>query len=444
MNARRLALAMLAFGLTLAPLLALSACGDESDGHGRAPSAPSPATTRLPPTPTPSTTTPPTTASSTPTPTPPARESVVALTPAFPGLPPLEDPIALVEAPAHGLFLIATQDGVVYAIPRDGPYHTPRVVHDQRDRTRYGGEEGFLALTPDPEFARNGYLYAYYSLPLSDQGERASRLVRFETTGEGAAFAIDGDSELVILEIPQPRWNHNGGALVFGPDGMLYLGLGDGGGAGDPGRHGQNTQTLLGSILRLDVSEASPARPYAIPPDNPFADGAGGRPEIWAYGLRNPWRISFDPQTGLLWASDVGQDEREEVNIIERGGNYGWNVMEGSICFPREGACDPDGFVPPVWEYGRDDGCSIIGGHVYRGEAIPSLRGWYVYSDYCTGRLWAINAASAASSEQVEAVPVYDHWTGFAFSLAEDAGGELYLLASYGERPDSIFRVMPR
>ena len=193
--------------------------------------------------------------------------------------------------------------------------------------------------------------------------------------------------ERILLTVAQPYPNHNGGMVEFGPDGFLYIALGDGGSACDPGNRGQNKNELLGKLLRIDVDHGSP---YAIPSDNPFAAG-GGRPEIFAYGLRNPWRFSFDRQTGELWAADVGQHLWEEIDIVKRGGNYGWRVMEGAHCFlPREGCVRGD-LIQPVSEYGHDKGrCSITGGYVYRGSRLPALRGAYVYGDYCSGEIFAL------------------------------------------------------
>ena len=190
----------------------------------------------------------------------------------------------------------------------------------------------------------------------------------------------DASSEVVVLEVEQPYGNHNGGQIEFGPDGFLYVALGDGGSSGDPMGSGQDTGTLLGAILRLDVSGASADAGYAIPPDNPFLGIPGARGEIWAYGLRNPWRFSFDQATGRLWAADVGQNAYEEINVVKRGGNYGWTIMEGLHCFsPRQG-CDTSGLELPVAEYGRSEGCSVTGGHVYDGGDIPGLQGapWIV------------------------------------------------------------------
>ena len=426
-------------------MVLLLACGGSSPPQSKDHTPPSPRTpTTTPTTPHPSgpATPPPSSPASAPQPTstPPPAASIV---PAFPGLPALKLPVDLVDVPGHDLFLIAAQDGLVYAVPRDGPYDRPRVVHDQRERTlRYGYEEGFFSLALDPEFYENGYIYAYYSHQPTP-GERSTRLVRFETSGQGASLTLKGDSELIVLEVSQPEWPHNGGALAFGPDGALYLGIGDGGGDGDPRGNGQDTRTLLGTIIRIDVSGATAAAPYRIPPDNPFVDGEEGLPEIWAYGMRNPWRISFDPQTGLLWAGDVGHYAKEEVDVIWPGGNYGWSVMEGSLCFSPPNGCNRRDLTLPVWEYGRSDGCAIIGGHVYRGEAIPSLRGWYVFGDYCTGRIWAIPAATAASREFFEPVLLWDGGPGFALSIARDARGELYLLSGDEDSPDRIFRIVP-
>ena len=226
-------------------------------------------------------------------------------------------------------------------------------------------EEGCWAWL-DPANAER--IYVYYSAA----DPRRSVVSRFAISVDGAR--AEPDSELVILEVGQPYANHNGGQIAFGPDGYLYIGLGDGGSAGDPMGSGQDTSTLLGSILRIDVSQSGRGHLYAIPADNPFASG-GGRGEIWAYGLRNPWRFSFDRKTGELWAGDVGQNRWEEIDLIRRGGNYGWNLLEGNHCFSARD-CDPTGTVPPVWEYSLDgQPCSVIGGYVYRGSAIPWLRG---------------------------------------------------------------------
>ena len=220
---------------------------------------------------------------------------------------------------------------------------------------------------------------------------------------------------------------------------MLYLGLGDGRGSGDPRGHGQNPGTLLGTVIRIDVRGATADAPYAIPPDNPFRDREDARPEVWAYGLRNPWRMSFDRETGLLWAGDVGQDAVEEINIVYRRGNYGWNVAEGTRCFSPSEGCDHTGLVPPVYEYAHDGCAAIMGGYVYRGEAIPALRGWYVFTDYCDSRIRAIPAGRAAAGEEPEPLFLWERGPNAVVSFAEDAAGELYVVSHHGAR---VYRVI--
>ena len=224
---------------------------------------------------------------------------------------------------------------------------------------------------------------------------------------------------------------------------MLYLGLGDGGFGGDPQGHGQNLATLLGTVIRIDVSNASAEEPYVIPPDNPMLEREGARPEIWAYGLRNPWRMSFDNETGLLWAGDVGQNHFEEIDVILPGRNYGWNITEGTSCFPPGEDCDMTAITLPVWEYGRSSGCTIIGGYVYRGSAVPLLHGWYVYADYCTGLVWGIQAETAAAGGPVEELLLTDDAPQWILSLAEDSAGEIYLLIRRNDG-DSIYRLVAR
>ena len=449
MSARRgppLALA----GILAAMLAALAiACGGASPPPDEPPTPPDPApaatvaTPARSPTPTPVSTTP------VPVETVAAEPPAIALVPAFPGLPALEEPIGLVEVPEHDLFLIVLQEGRVLAVPRNGPWSAPRTVHDQRQRTStVYYEEGLLAVALAPDFARNGYVYAYYSAnPAPDA--YVSRLVRFGTTGEGATFAFDAASELLILEVEQVNGYHNGGALLFGPDGMLWLGIGDGGTIqapgsttaiqGDPLGHGQNLETLLGTVVRIDVRGATADAPYAIPPDNPFRDREDARPEVWAYGLRNPWRMSLDRATGVLWAGDAGEKRREEVDIVRAGGNYGWNTLEGTLCFSPDEGCERAGLLPPVHEYDHDDGCAIVGGHVYRGEAIPALRGWYVFTDYCHSRIRAIPAARAAAGEAVAPLFLWERGPNAVVSFAEDAAGELYVVSQHGAR---IYRVI--
>lgn len=314
---------------------------------------------------------------------------------------------------------VVEQDGVVLGF-RAGEETT---LLDLRARvSRSGNEEGLLSLALDPTFERNGYVWLYYSVA---GGERRTRLARF-TADLARGGVIDPTSELVVLEQAQPYPNHNGGAIRFGPDGMLYLGLGDGGAADDPHGHGQNLETLLGSVIRIDVRDATTAAPYVVPADNPFAATAGARPEIWAYGVRNPWRMSFDAATGELWLADVGQNAWEEVDVVVRGGNYGWNRTEGRECFSPRSGCDRSGLTEPVAAYSHDDGCSVSGGFVYRGDAVPALSAYYLYSDYCSGTLWAL--AAAARGEPIVLGQVAGRVAGFGV----DAAGELYVLVFGG------------
>jgi len=242
---------------------------------------------------------------------------------------------------------------------------SPEIFLDIRSRVSdRGNEEGLLGLAFDPDYANNGYFYVYYSAA----SPRRSAIARYHAPA--GTQQADPTTEKIIMEIGQPYSNHNGGQVTFGPDGYLYVGLGDGGSGGDPRGHGQNLRTLLGTILRIDVSTLDETGSYAVPPDNPFVGVQGARPEIWSYGLRNPWRFSFDRETGDLWTGDVGQNKLEEIDIIKPGANYGWNIVEGSLCF-RDSPCSSEGLEPPVAEYGRDGGCSVTGGYVYRGPVSP-------------------------------------------------------------------------
>lgn len=325
---------------------------------------------------------------------------------------------------AGGRFYVTEQAGRVISIPADTETSEATIFLDIRDQVNdAGNEEGLLGLAFDPEFDSNGHFYVYYSATKP----RRSVVSRFTATVPDANTARL-ESELVIMEIPQPFQNHNGGQLAFGPDGMLYVALGDGGSGGDPQGNGQNLSTLLGSILRIDVSGVGPDSGYRVPPDNPFLGVPDARGEIWAYGFRNPWRFSFDRQTGDLWAGDVGQNSYEEVDLVVRGGSYGWNKLEGGHCFsPRDG-CDPSGTELPVIEYGSNKGCSVIGGYVYRGTRIPSLAGTYLYGDYCSGE---IHGFHLEGGEVVEHQLLVDSGLMIT-SFGEDEEGEIYVLSQDG------------
>ncbi len=238
---------------------------------------------------------------------------------------------------------------------------------------------------------------------------------------------LDPSSEQILITFEQPFSNHNGGQLAFGPDGYLYIATGDGGNGGDPHNNGQNLNTMLGKILRIDVDHQSEGRAYAIPADNPFV--GKGAEEIYAYGLRNPWRFSFDEKTGKLWAADVGQNRFEEINLVEKGKNYGWRFQEGLECFnPKEG-CDKTGLEQPLFTYGRDQGVSITGGFVYRGDQLPELVGWYVYAEYGTGTLWALRQREDGSVDNKTLLQSDANITSFG----RDAEGELYVCTQEGE-----------
>lgn len=364
-----------------------------------------------------------------------APAQAITLEIAFPGLAPIQRPVEMVQAPGEDTFLLASQDGLILALDAATP-SAPGTVLDIQDHTRRdGNEEGLLGFALDPAYPGEPYAYIYYN---PSEGERRTVLSRFEVAGGGAGITIDRSTELVLLTVPQPYANHNGGKVAFGPDGMLYLGLGDGGSAGDPHGNGQSLSgELLGSILRIDVRNATPESPYTIPPDNPFATGGDAEPETFAWGLRNPWRFSFDRETGGLWAGDVGQNAFEEVDIIVRGKNYGWAVMEGGECYDAS-TCDRDGLTLPVASYSHDLGCSVTGGFVYRGTRIAGLEGVYLYSDYCSGTIWGLDAAAAEAGDDVEPRVLLESGLQVP-SFAEDSAGELYVLAFDG----NVYRLAP-
>lgn len=315
---------------------------------------------------------------------------------------------------------VVEQRGIIRAFERQRDVGTTEVFLDIEDRVRdQGNEEGLLGLAFHPDFAENGYFFVDYTA----SNPRRSVIARYRADPQDPNRALR-DTEEVILEVQQPYGNHNGGQITFGPDGYLYISLGDGGSGGDPQGHGQDPTTLLGALLRIDVDGGTP---YAIPPDNPFVNDESGRDEVYAYGLRNVWRFSFDEQTGRLWAADVGQNAYEEVNLIENGGNYGWNVMEGFHCFEPSEGCDQSGLVLPVWEYPHDLGRSVTGGFVYRGEDAPSLVGRYLVADYVSGRIWAISH----DGEEADVEELMD--TSLAISsFGVDQNQELYVLAFDG------------
>ena len=326
----------------------------------------------------------------------------------------LERPVA-VRAAGDGsqrLFVIE-QPGRILIIDSDGLRPTPFL--DIVDRVRdASNEQGLLGLAFHPEYASNGRFFVNYTDLTGD-----TTVAEFNRS-EGDANWSDPTSEAIVMTIQQPFSNHNGGDLAFGPEGFLWIATGDGGSGGDPQGNGQNTETLLGKLLRIDVDSGST---YTIPPDNPFVDDTQLRDEIWALGLRNPWRFSFDRSTGDLYIGDVGQGSIEEINFEARtdagGRNYGWNTMEGSRCFGSSN-CSTEGLILPAAEYSHAQGCSVTGGYVYRGSRFPALRGLYLYGDFCTGTVWALAQEDGTSAVVGQ--------TGLSISsFGEDESGELYI-----------------
>lgn len=327
---------------------------------------------------------------------------------------------------------VTEQSGRIHVFPMDPEITNTEVFLDIRDRvSESGNEEGLLGLAFDTNYSINGHFYVYYS----SSSPRRSVVSRFSVNQSDPNTAIPS-SEIIILETPQPYNNHNGGQIAFGPDGYLYIGLGDGGSGGDPMGNGQNISTLLGAILRIDVGSTSENKSYDIPLDNPFVGISGAREEIWAYGLRNPWRFSFDEKTGLLWTGDVGQKRWEEIDIVEKGLNYGWNTMEGGHCFSLATNCDTTNLTLPVAEYDQTEGCSITGGYVYRGGEIPWLLDTYVYGDFCSGKIWGLRYDGEAVIEQSL---LFDSNLSIT-SFGQGLDGSLYVLS----RNDGIYLILPK
>jgi len=339
----------------------------------------------------------------------------------------LTAPLHVSTPPGDVRIFVVEQPGTVRIIDNDRILDRPFL--DISDRLRFGGERGLLGLAFHPNYSRNGYFFVNYS----EKVNGATRIERYRVSED--SNRADPASAQLVLRVEQPYSNHNGGHILFGPDGMLYVAMGDGGAGGDPKGHGQNRATLHGALLRIDIDSDTP---YAIPTDNPFIGDVGGRDEIWAWGLRNPWRISFDGVAGLLYVADVGQDDWEEVTIVSAavgGHNYGWNLMEGNHCF-TEPRCDSTGLTTPDYVYSHDEGCSITGGLIYRGAAMPDLHGHYFFSDYCTGFLRSFRYSAGAVIE----VKGWDAGNlGHVTSFGTDAAGELYITNSGGQ----VLKLVP-
>lgn len=285
-----------------------------------------------------------------------------------------------------------------------------------------GGELGLLGLAFHPQFSQNHLFYVHYDRV--SHGQLQSVIAEYRVSTSDANQA-EPNSERIVLTVDQFFSNHKGGQIVFGPDGFLYIGLGDGGSEGDPPGNGQNLQTLLGKMLRVDVDHANGGLQYAIPADNPFVSG-GGLPEIWAYGFRNPWRFSFDRDSGRLFVGDVGQDTYEEIDIVAGGGNFGWNTMEGMHCFNPSSGCDMTGLTLPIAEYTHSEGEAVMGGFVYRGSVIPGLVGAYVMGDFDSGTIWGLTESNGGWTRTKLAESGKN-----ISSFGQDVTGELYV-ADYG------------
>ncbi len=408
--------------LVLVLLLVLTACAGTEEPAGDGPSTSPDATVTLAPTTTsaattaPPATTSPTTMPSTTTLGPPAEPPPLRLVEIASGF---GQPVLLTSPPRDPRLFVVDQPGRIWLLAADAP----EVFLDVRDSVTFGGERGLLGLAFHPEFATNGRFFVNYT-----DGAGDTRIVEFAVSADDPDRA-DPASGRVLLQVDQPAGNHNGGMIAFGPDGHLWVGMGDGGASGDRFGNGQNEATLLGSMLRLDVDGADP---YAIPAGNDFV-----APESWAIGLRNPWRFSFDD--GLLYVADVGQNELEEVSVVDTTAtrlNFGWPIQEATSCFRPSSGCDTSGLVQPVIEYGHGGQCSITGGYVYRGAAIPELEGTYFYGDWCGGWVRSFRFAEGTVAderdwtEQLGKVPELT-------SFGVDANGEIYVVSGSG----AVFRI---
>lgn len=324
----------------------------------------------------------------------------------------LDRPVEVTNAGDGRLFVLEQQGRV--AIIKGGRTLTDRFL-DIRSQVSCCGEQGLLGIAFPPDYHQTGHFFVNYT-----DNDGHTVISRF-TVSSSDPDQADPDSEFTVLTITQPFSNHNGGQLRFGPDGMLWIGMGDGGAGGDPMNNAQSLDTLLGKMLRIDVSQL----PYTIPPDNPFVGQPGVRGEIWSYGWRNPWRFSFDRSSGDLFVGDVGQNEWEEIDYEPAGAggrNYGWNTMEGTHCFEPPSGCDRSGLVLPILEYSHAEGCSVTAGFLYRGSAVPALQEEFIYGDYCSGTIWRARGSG-------------DQWTSSVLmqtplwitAFGEDVSGELYV-----------------
>jgi len=355
-----------------------------------------------------------------------AQNPNLSLVDAFPNLSfPFPTHLTHSNDGTNRLFLVQ-QNGIIKVFQNDTNILSSGVsnfLNISNKISSSNGEEGLLGLAFHPNYASNGYFYVNYTATSSPLKTVISRF----KVSPGNPNKADSLSEYKILEINQPYFNHNGGTLLFGLDGYLYIGMGDGGSGGDPQNNAQNLQSLLGKMLRIDINDTTPSKRYVIPPSNPFYNNpSAGREEIFSWGLRNPWKFSQDPQTGFIYAGDVGQNLWEEIDIIKNGKNYGWRILEGFQCFNPPSGCDTSGKTMPIKAYSHNDGsCSVTGGYVYRGNRRPELLGAYIYADYCSGKIWMLryNGTSITSDSLLIDSPY------FIATFGIDQSNELYILS---------------
>jgi glucose/arabinose dehydrogenase len=337
-----------------------------------------------------------------------------------------KQPLFLTHAgDGSGRMFVVEKGGTIRIVKNGQVLPTPFLDISSRVRAS-GSEQGLLGLAFHPHYFENGRFFVGYT---DSQGK--DTVERYQVSGD--PDRADPATGVKLLSIDDPAPNHNGGMVLFGPDGKLWVGFGDGGGAGDTYKNGQNKQTLLGKMLRLDVDSDEP---YGIPADNPYVGNPEYRPEIWAIGLRNPWRYSFDRANGDLWIGDVGQNAWEEIDRVPGGPNgpsgglnFGWPITEGRHCYQSGSGCDPNAYVQPVAEYGHDAGCSVTGGYVYRGSSFPGLQGVYVFGDYCSGRIWSLDSTDNTTWRMTEQVKDSLQISSFG----EDEAGELYVTTFSGD-----------
>ncbi|MCC8426187.1 sorbosone dehydrogenase family protein [Mucilaginibacter sp. UR6-11] len=365
----------------------------------------------------------------------PVALGTYTIKPAFINLPAIVNPVEL-TSPDDGSnrIFVVSQKGQIQLFSNTAGVSTKTIFLDISGKINSGGEMGLLGLAFKPDYKNNGYFYVNYN---RKNPGLETVIARYKVSATDPDIA-DPNSEEILLTYTQPYENHKGGKLAFGNDKYLYIAAGDGGSAGDPSKNGQNKKQLLGKILRIDVNNVGSNTKYAIPADNPFKGNADGfREEIYAYGMRNPWRFSFDHTTGLLWAGDVGQDKIEEIDIIEKGGNYGWNIMEGDECY-NSVTCDKTGLQSPIWSYMHGSpGASVTGGYVCRDKNLPGLAGRYIYGDYVSGNIWALTNADkkAVSNDLIGKVSA-----NTLSSFGEDNNSNLYIL-NYTD--GKIYKLVP-